>query len=145
MAITVDGTNGVTTPSVSLQNIQESATVSATASTGTINYDIATQSVLYYTTNASGNFTINFRGNSGTTFNTLVAAGEAVTAVFLNTNGTTAYYCTGVSIDGVSQTVKWQTATPTAGNASSVDVYSFSIIKTASATYTVLGTISKFA
>jgi hypothetical protein len=145
MTITVDGTNGVTTPSVSLQNIQETATVSATASTGTINYDVATQSVLYYTTNASGNFTVNFRGNSGTTLNTLLATGKAFTAVFLNTNGATAYYCTGVSIDGVSQTVKWQTSTPTAGNASAVDVYSFSIIKTASTpTYTVLGTISKF-
>lgn len=144
MAISVDGTNGITTPSVSLQNIQESATVSATASTGAINYDIATQSVLYYTTNASGNFTLNFRGNSGTTFATLVAIGEAVTAVFLNTNGTTAYYCTGVAIDGVSQTVRWQTATPTAGNASAIDVYSFSIIRTGTSAYTVLGTISKF-
>lgn len=144
MTVTVDGSNGITTPGLNLQNIQEAATVSATASTGAINFDLSTQSVLYYTSNASGNFTINFRGSSGATLSSILNTGRAITAVFLNTNGTSAYYCTGVSIDGVTQTVKWQTATPTAGNASGIDVYSFSIIKTGTSTYTVLGTISKF-
>jgi len=73
-------------------NILETATVSATASTGTINYDTITQSVLYYTTNASANFTINIRGDGTTSLNTLMATGEALTLTFLCTNGTTAYY-----------------------------------------------------
>ena len=38
------------------QEAAEVTTVSATAATGTINYDVTTQSVLYYTTNASANF-----------------------------------------------------------------------------------------
>jgi len=64
------------------------------------------------------------------------------------TNGSTAYKpaATSVTIDGVAVTPKWNGGTaPSAGNASSIDVYTFTIIKTASATYTVLATQSKFA
>jgi hypothetical protein len=127
-------------------NILEVATVSATAATGTINYDLTTQSVLYYTTNASGNFTINFRGSSGTSLNTIMSTGESISATFLNTNGTTAYYNSALQIDGSSVTPKWQGGSaPTTGNASSIDGYTYVIIKTGSATFTVLASQTKFA
>jgi len=127
-------------------NILEVATVSATAATGTINYDLTTQSVLYYTTNASGNFTINFRGSSGTSLNTIMATGESISATFLNTNGTTAYYNSVVQVDGSSVTPKWQGGSaPTVGNASSIDGYTYVIIKTGSAAFTVLASQTKFA
>jgi hypothetical protein len=127
---------------------EERATVSATAATGTVNFDLVTQGVLYYTTNASANFTLNFRGNSGTTLNSILAVGDSVSAVFLNTNGGTAYYANAFQIDGSSVTPKWSGGTaPAAGNASSIDAYSFTIIKTAATpTYTVLaGGATKFA
>jgi len=124
----------------------ETVTVSATAATGTINYDITTQSVLYYTSNSSGNWTVNFRASSGTSLNTALSTGQSVTAVFMVTQGATAYYNSAVQVDGSSVTPKWQTGTaPTAGNASSIDVYSYTIIKTANATFTVLASQSKFA
>jgi len=125
----------------------ERCTVSATAATGTVNFDVSTQGVLYYTTNASANFTLNFRGNSGTTLNSILATGDSVSAVFLNTNGGTAYYPTVFQIDGSAVTPKWSGGTaPSAGNASSIDAYSFTIIKTASTpTYTVLAGAVKFA
>jgi hypothetical protein len=127
-------------------NILETATVSATAATGTINYDVTTQSVLYYTTNASGNFTVNFRGSSGTSLNTIMATGESLSATFLVTNGATAYYNSAVQVDGSSVTPKWQGGSaPTSGNASSIDSYTFVIIKTGSATFTVLASQTKFA
>lgn len=129
-------------------NIDEPATVSATAATGTINYDITTQSVLYYTTNASGNFTLNFRGSSGTTLNSLLATGDSISVSFLNTNGSTAYYNSAVQVDGTGTgvTTKWQGGTaPTSGNASALDVYNYVIVKTASATFTVLASQTKFA
>jgi hypothetical protein len=127
-------------------NILETATVSATAATGTINYDATTQSVLYYTTNASGNFTVNFRGSSGTSLNTIMATGESLSATFLVTNGATAYYNSAVQVDGSSVTPKWQGGTaPTSGNASSIDSYTYVIIKTGSATFTVLASVTKFA
>ena len=71
-------------------NALEGVTVSATAATGTINYDVTTQSVLYYTTDASANWTVNFRGSSGTSLNTAMSTGEAITVVFLVTQGSTA-------------------------------------------------------
>jgi hypothetical protein len=85
-------------------NILEVATVSATAATGTIDYDVTTQSVLYYTTDASGNFTVNFRGSSGTSLDTIMATGESLSATFLVTNAATAYYNSAVTVDGSSVT-----------------------------------------
>ena len=124
----------------------ETANIVASAATGTINIDTKTSTVWYYTTNASANFTLNVRGNSGTSLNTLLATGQSITVVFLNTNGSTAYYANAFTIDGTSVTPKWQTGTaPTAGNASSIDAYSYTIIKTASATFTVLASQVKFA
>lgn len=124
----------------------EVVTVSATAATGTINYDVTTQSVLYYTTNSSGNFTMNFRGSSGTSLNTLMSTGQSVTVAFLNTNGGTAYYNSAVQVDGASVTPKWQGGTaPSAGNASSIDIYVYTIIKTGAATFTVAASQTKFA
>ena len=127
-------------------NIAEVDTISATAATGTINFDITTQSVLYYTSNASGNWTLNFRGSSGTSLNTLMATGESISATFLVTQGSTAYYNSAVTIDGTSVTPKWQNGTaPTSGNASSTDCYTYVIQKTGSATYVVLASQTKFA
>ena len=127
-------------------NIIEAATISATAATGTINFDTTTQSVLYYTTNASGNFTINFRGSSGTSQNTIMATGESMSVTFLVTNGSTAYYNSAVQVDGSSVTPKWQGGSaPTSGNASSIDSYTYVIIKTGSAAFTVLAAQTKFA
>jgi hypothetical protein len=127
-------------------NIIETATVSATAATGTIAYDITTQSVLYYTTNASGNFTVNFRGSSGTSLDTIMTTGESMSVTFLVTNGATAYYNSAVQVDGSSVTPKWQGGTaPTSGNASSIDSYTYVLIKTGTATFTVLAAQTKFA
>lgn len=128
-----------------LSDAAETTTVSATAATGTINYDVTTQSVLYYTTNASANWTVNFRGSVGTSLNTLLATGQSITVVFLVTQGSTAYYNNVVQIDGVTVTPKYQGGTAwTAGNASGIDAYTYTIIKTASATYTVLAAQTQF-
>jgi len=126
-------------------NALESVTVSATAATGTINYDVTTQSVVYYTSNASANWTINFRASLGTSLNTAMATGESITAVFLATQGSTAYYNNVVQIDGVTVTPKWQNGvTPSSGNVSGIDAYTYTIIKTASATYTVFASQVQF-
>jgi hypothetical protein len=132
-----------TSPTLSnpvLLSPEERMTVSATTATGTINFDAVTQGVLYYTSNASANWTLNVRGSSGATLDSILATGDAITVAFLVTNGSTAYRHTAMTIDGTSVTPKWSGGTaPAAGNASSIDAYSFTIIKTASATYTVLG------
>lgn len=129
-----------------LKNIVEPATVSATAATGTINYDVTTQSVLYYTSNASANWTVNFRASSGTSLNTAMATGDVITVAFLVTQGSTAYYNSAVQVDGSSVTPKYQGGTAwSSGNASGIDAYTYTIVKTASATFTVFASQTKFA
>lgn len=129
-----------------LANAAETTTISATAATGTVNFDLTTQSVLYYTTGASGNWTLNFRGSSGTSLNALMSTGQSVTAVFLATQGGTAYYATGLTIDGVSVTPKYQGGIAWSfGNASSIDAYTYTITKTGSAAFTVFASQTRFA
>ena len=126
-------------------NAVEGITVSATAATGTINYDATTQSILYYTSNASANWTVNFRASSGTSLNTAMSTGESITVVFLVTQGSTAYYNSAVTVDGSSVTPKWQNGSaPTAGNINSVDAYSYTIVKTGSAAFTVFASLVQF-
>lgn len=129
-----------------LNDAAEVATVSATAATGTINYDITTQSVLYYTSNASANWTTNFRASSGTSLNTALATGQSVTAAFLVTQGATAYYNNVVQVDGTTSgvTTVWLGGAPAAGNASGIDSYRYLIIKTGSAAFTVLASVTQF-
>jgi hypothetical protein len=136
------GANSTFTAPIEVDN------VAAVAATGTVNIDLVTSSYWYYTTNASANFTLNFRGNSTTTLNSILSVGQSISVIFLNTNGATAYYPNAFQIDGSAVTPKWSGGTaPAAGNASSIDSYSFSIIKTAATpTYTVLaGGAVKFA
>jgi len=138
-------TGGTNSTSV-LVSPEERTTVAATAATGTVAFDALTQSVLYFTSNASANWTLNIRGNSGTTLNSILATGDAITVTHLVTQGSTAYYNSAVQIDGSSVTPKWQNgAAPSNGSTNSIDVYTYTIIKTGSATYTVIASQSKFA
>jgi len=127
-----------------VKGLEEDVNVVASAATGTINFDVSTASIWYYTTNATANHTLNFRYSSGVSLNTSLATGDAITLVWLNTNGATAYYPSTIQIDGTTVTPKVPAAI-SAGNASAIDAYSFTIIKTASATFTVLETQTKFA
>lgn len=146
LSILAEYAGAVNTPTLSVPNVGEVSTVSATGATGTLTYDVITQSVLYYTTNAVGNWTLNIRGNSTTSLNTFMSLNQTITIAHLVTQGASAFYNNAVQIDGVSVTPKWQGGTaPSAGNASSIDVYTYTIIKTAANTYTVLASQTKFA
>ena len=105
-----------------------------TSTTGTITYDTTAQGIIYATANQTANRTINFSN-----VNSNLAVGQSVTCTMMLTNGGTAYYLNAYQVDGSTVTPKWSGGTaPSAGNASSIDVYTFTIIKTASATFTVL-------
>ena len=124
----------------------ETVTTSATAATGTVNVDLSTSAVKYFTSNATADWTFNFRGDGSTSLNSLLANGQSATVAFLVTNGATAYKPTVFQVDGSAVTPKWNGGTaPSAGNANSIDSYTFTIIKTASATFTVLGAQTRFA
>lgn len=129
-----------------LGGIQNRVSVVATAASGTINFDCRNQNDLFHTSNSTGNFTLNFRGDASTSLNNLMVAGEVINARFMVTNGATPYYNNAVQIDGVSVTPKWQNGTaPGSGNVNSIDSYSFAIIKTGNSAFTVLGSQTRFA
>ena len=137
--ITFSGTSKV-------QQTKEKMTISATAATGTINYDALTQAVLYYTSDASANWTVNVRGDGSNTLNSIMSTGESLTVVFLVTQGATAYYNSAFQVDGSSVTPKWQGGSaPSDGTASGIDAYTYTIIKTADATFTVLASVVDFS
>jgi len=145
----------LTTPSIStptfttygnIKALFETATITASAPSATTNFDVTTQAVQFYTSNASANFTFNIRGDGSTTLNSILSTGQSVTIALLVTNGATPYYPTAYQIDGNSVTPKWQTGNaPSSGNASSIDAYTFAVVKTASATFTVLASQTKYA
>jgi len=129
-----------------VQQLFENVNVSTTALTGTINLDILSGTLFYYTTDASANWTFNIRGNSTTTLNSILPIGKSVTITVLSTQGGTARYASGFTIDGSSVSPKWQGGTaPSAGFTNSINVYTYSIVKTANATFTVFGSLNKFA
>jgi hypothetical protein len=130
---------------MSLLNASESVNVSATAATGTVTFRVSDQAVLYYTSNATANWTPNVSFSSATTLNTAMTNGQSISVAFLVTQGATAYYSNTISIDGSAVTPKWQGGTtPTAGNASGIDSYVYNIIKTGTSTYTVLASLTQF-
>ena len=152
VTLAIDSTVATLTGSQTLTNKillspEERTTVAATAATGTIAYDAITQGVLFFTSNASANWTLNIRGDSGTTLSSILAVGDAITVTHLVTQGATAYYNSAVQIDGSAVTPKYQGGTAfAAGNASSIDAYVYTVVKTAATpTYTVFASQTKFA
>jgi len=129
-----------------IQQLAEKVNVSATAATGTINFDVIDGAVQYFTTNASANYTLNIRGNSSVSLNDVMDTGESMTIAHLVTQGGTAYYNNAVQVDGSSVTPEWQGGeAPDEGNANSVDTYVYTAIKTANATFTVFASQTQFA
>lgn len=129
-----------------LTSPEETVSISGTAATGAINIDVLTSAVDIRTANATGNWTINVRGDGSTTLNSLLPVGAQISVVFESPNGGTAYYPTAFNIDGSAVVPKWLGGTaPSSGNINSTDVYVYTIRKSASATYTVIASQSKFA
>ena len=127
--------------------VTEYTTVSAAAPGATVQFDTLTQSILYYSNSAVNNWTLNVRGNSTTPLSSLLNVGQTMTLALIVSGGSTAYYQTGMSIDSVALTAKWQNGTaPSSGDTSALDIYSFSILKTSvTPSYIVFGSVSKFA
>ena len=131
-----------------IKSLIESATITGAAPASTTNFDWTTQAVQYYTSNATTNFTLNIRGNGSTSLNTVMQTGQSISIALMVTNGSSAYYPNAFQIDGttLNVTTKFLNGTTiSSGNVNSIDIYNITVIKTASATYTVLVTQTKFA
>ena len=125
---------------LNVNEIIEKATID-TSTSGTLAVDSTVQGVVFLNSNQTANRTINFSN-----VNANMAVGESMSFAVLSTQGSSAYYFNAYQVDGSAVTPKWQGGSaPTGGNASSIDVYNFTLIKTASATFTVLASLSQFA
>ena len=123
-----------------IEEVYEKVTT-ATSTTGTITFDTTAQAVEFYTADQTANRTINFSN-----VNANLATGQSLSVAVLLTNGATPYYLNVYQVDAGAVTPKWQGASaPSAGNASGIDSYNFTIIKTADATFTVLASLTQFA
>lgn len=141
---TFNGTSS--TFSVVLLDTAETLNVVAAAPSATTILYVQSGSVQYYTSNAANNFVVNLAFSSGTSMNSALAIGQATTASLVTTQSSTAYYATSIQVDGTTTgvTTRWIGGAPTAGNASGLDVYRFAVMKTASATYTVLASLTQY-
>lgn len=141
MSIIISGSTGIAGMPTIVEN------VTFTTSTASIpNYDVLIQSILYNTVASTSNWTLNVRGNSTTTFDSFLGVGQALTIVYMATQGAAAYYSPSMLIDGVSPTIEWQGGVaPLYGNPNGVDVYNYTILKSASNTYTVFASQTRFA
>jgi len=129
-----------------IQSVAEKVTTEATAATGTVNYDVLTQAVWNFSSDATGNWTLNIRGDGSNTLNSIMDTGESITVAHFVKQGGTAYYNSAFQIDGASVTPEWQGGSaPSSGNPNSIDSYVYTVIKTADATYTVLAAQTQFA
>ena len=122
----------------------ETVNVVGSAPSSTTNFYIQSGSVQYYTTSAANNWTLNIAFSSGTSLNTALSTGQSITFTLITTQSSTAYYNNAVTIDGASVTPVWVNGAPSAGNASGNDVYRYVVIKTGSATYTVLASLTQY-
>jgi len=133
--------------------IFETATITTAAPAATANFDVSTQAVQYYTSASANSFIFNLRGDSTTTLETLMSVGQSTTVATLVTCSSAAHYLTSFRVDGYTSgqngysfTAKWQGGTASlSGNANSIDIYTVNIIKTASKTFTILASQTKFA
>jgi hypothetical protein len=146
---TITGTQTITSPNnfvstgtMKVQQVIEKVTVNTSPATSTIDFDLLDQAIVYYSANASSNFTLNFRGNSSVTLDSILSSNQSITCTFINTNGVSAYYANVIQIDGSNVTPKW--VNPPVGQPISNDFYTFNIIKTAANTFAVFGTITGF-
>ena len=124
--------------------VAEGVTITTTFQT-TLNYNTNTQAVYYSNVNNAANFTVNLRGDASNALNASLSTGESVTVALIVKQDNTTYYNNVVQVDGTTVTAIWQGGSaPTAGNASSHDVYTYTAIKTAASTYTVLAAQTQF-
>ena len=128
----------------SIKEVKESFATDATAPTGTVNLDVLSSAILYKTTNASANFTLNIRGNSSTTLNSILNTGESFSVTLVYSVGTISYAPTVIQIDGTTQTVKYPAGAAPVPTVSSLNLISLTILKTNTNTYTVIGNYGSF-
>jgi len=137
---------GVTTAASGIDlngTLREKVNVTAGKLSDNLNIDLANGMVHLFTTTETTTSTPNIRVDGSTSLNSVMAIGESVVATLITTAAAAAYSA-NITIDGSAVTENWVGGSaPSDGGSSGVDIHSFTIIKTADATFTVIANHSK--
>lgn len=136
----------VTAPALVPTNIFETVSVRASNASATVTFNVTSQSIMYFTGNTNANVIVDLRASDSNTLNSIMTVGQSVTAVLMLPQSSTAYYVTGVRVDGNTVVPKYQGGTAwSSGSTNSTDSYSFTVIKTADSSFAVFVSQTKFA
>ena len=123
--------------------LSEAVTITAGKLSDNTNLDLANGNVFLFTTAESTTSTPNLRYNSSTSLDSQLAVGDVI-AVSIITTANASAYSAQLTIDGSAVTENWiGGSAPSGGGSSGVDIHSYTIIKTGSATFTVIANHQK--
>ncbi len=123
--------------------LKEKVSISADKLSVNTQIDVGTSAIHYRTTTETTTSTPNLRYSAGMTLNDAMNVGEALTVTIITT-AAAAGYSEHVTIDGNNVTENWiGGSAPADGGASGVDIYTYNVIKTANATFTVIANQTK--
>jgi hypothetical protein len=114
--------------------IIENTTLDSTTIIGsgvtTIDLDLDTSSIYYYTQDAGSNWSVNLRANVGTALTDFLEIGESITVAVTTKQGPTAYYNNDVYIDNILIAPRYYgSLTINSGNANSLDLYTYVVVR----------------
>jgi hypothetical protein len=116
----------------------ENANVIATSPTAISNINIVSGGIYYWTANATTNFTANIRGDANIPLNSILGINQSSTIALGVPQSSIAFYPNVIRIDNTTITPVWLSGfSITSGNPNSIDFYTFTILKTADATFRV--------
>ena len=123
--------------------LKEGVNITAGKLSDNLNIDLENGMVHLFTTQETTTSTPNIRFSSSTSLDSSMSVGEAISVTIITT-AAAAGYSAQLTIDGIAVTENWVGGSaPSDGGSSGVDIYAYTIIKTASATFTVIGNQSK--
>ena len=123
--------------------LKEQVKITAGKLSDNTNIDLTNGMVHYFTTQETTTSTPNIRFSGSVTLNNAMAVGETI-SVTIVTTAAAAGYSAQLTIDGGAVTENWVGGSaPSGGGSSGVDIYTYNIIKTASATFTVIANLTK--
>jgi hypothetical protein len=112
--------------------------VTGTSTSGTINFNLDDYAIIWNSSNQAANRTLNIQ--------TTMDVNQSMTGACILPMGGTAYYINSIQVNGTTSgvTTKWVGGAPSEGTASAINVYSFTVVETATNTYTVLASLTAF-
>jgi hypothetical protein len=132
--------NSIAVNDLTLRKVNETSNLTIAAASGNVNIDISNNSVHFFTGYSTANTTFNLRGSSSETFDSVISIGQTISVAVAVSNDTQRYIA-NLSIDGVSQTLYYAGNTRpdiAAITAEEINLFSYSILKTAGNNYTVI-------